>query len=84
MSKEIIQFDDAMFETKLDAMVRDKVGQIVNAMLDAEVDEVANAARYKRTGERKAYRAGHYERSLTAKAGKLELKVPKLKGALFE
>ncbi|BAQ29761.1 hypothetical protein OB937_08315 [Bifidobacterium catenulatum subsp. kashiwanohense] len=25
MSKEIIQFDDAMFETKLDAMVRDKV-----------------------------------------------------------
>ena len=84
MSKEIIQFDDAMFETKLDAMVRDKVGQIVNAMLDAEADKVANAARYKRTGERKAYRAGHYERSLTAKAGKLELKVPKLKGALFE
>lgn len=84
MSKEIIQFDDAMFETKLDAMVRDKVGQIVNAMLDAEADEVANAARYKRTGERKAYRAGHYERNLTAKAGKLELKVPKLKGALFE
>ena len=84
MSKEIIQFDDAMFETKLDAMVRDKVGRIVNAMLDAEADEVANAARYKRTGERKAYRAGHYERSLTAKAGKLELKVPKLKGALFE
>ncbi|WP_181972882.1 hypothetical protein ACPW70_01650 [Bifidobacterium pseudocatenulatum] len=25
MSKEIIQFDDAMFEIKLDAMVRDKV-----------------------------------------------------------
>ena len=35
MSKEIIQFDDAMFETKLDAMVRDKVEQIVNAMPDA-------------------------------------------------
>lgn len=34
MSKEIIQFDQAMFETKLDAMVRDKVEQIVNAMLD--------------------------------------------------
>ena len=33
---------------------------------------------------RKAYRAGHYERKLTAKAGRLELKVPKLKGALFE
>ncbi|OZG53806.1 IS256 family transposase, partial [Pseudoscardovia suis] len=84
MSKEIIQFDQAMFESKLDAMVREKVERIVNAMLDAEADEIANAARYERSGGRKAYRAGHYERSLTAKAGRLGLKVPKLKGALFE
>ena len=53
-------------------------------MLDAEADEIANAAKYERTGERKAYRAGHYDRSLTAKAGRLALKVPKLKGAVFE
>ena len=84
MSKEIIQFDQAMFETKLDTMVREKVERIVKAMLDAEADEIANAARYERTGERKAYRAGHYERKLTAKAGRLALKVPKLKGAVFE
>jgi transposase-like protein len=84
MSKEIIQFDQAMFETKLDTMVREKVERIVNAMLDAEADEIANAARYERTGERKAYRAGYYERKLTAKAGRLALKVPKLKGAVFE
>ena len=49
-----------------------------------QADEIANAARYERTGERKAYRAGHYERKLTAKAGRLALKVPKLKGAVFE
>lgn len=49
MSKEIIQFDQAMFETKLDAMVRDKVEQIVNAMLDEEADLIANAARYERS-----------------------------------
>ena len=30
------------------------------------------------------YRAGHYDRSLTAKAGKLGLRVPRLKGAVFE
>ena len=83
-TREIIQFDQAMFETKLDTMVREKVERIVNAMLDAEADEIANAARYERTGERKAYRAGHYERKLTAKAGRLALKVPKLKGAVFE
>lgn len=29
-------------------------------------------------------RAGHYDRSLTAKAGRLGLKVPKLKGEVFE
>ena len=84
MPREIIRFDQAMFESKLDAMVREKVERIVNAMLDAEADEIANAARYERSGGRKVYRAGHYERSLTAKAGRLELKVPKLKGALFE
>lgn len=49
-----------------------------------QADEIANAARYERSGGRKAYRAGHYERGLTAKAGRLELKVPKSKGALFE
>ena len=32
---EIIQFDQAMFESKLDAMVREKVERIVNAMPDA-------------------------------------------------
>ena len=49
-----------------------------------QADEIANAARYERAGERKVYRAGHYDRSLTAKAGRLGLKVPKLKGEVFE
>ena len=84
MSDKIIQFDDAMFESKLDALVRVKVEQTINAMLDAEADEITNAARYERKTDRKAFRAGHYERTLTAKAGKLSLKAPKLKGALFE
>ena len=84
MSDKIIQFDDAMFESKLDALVRVKVEQTINAMLDAEADEIAYAARYERKTDRRAFRAGHYERTLTAKAGKLSLKAPKLKGALFE
>jgi len=83
MSKEIIQFDQAMFESKLDRMVREKVEQIVNQMLDAEADEIANASRYERTGGRKAYRAGHYDRRVVAKAGSLDLRIPKLKGEVF-
>ncbi|TCD95353.1 IS256 family transposase [Bifidobacterium longum] len=84
MSQQILQVDQAMLETTLDRMVRKSVEETLNAMLDAEADEITGAARYERSGERKAYRAGHYERNLTVKAGKMSLKVPKLKGAVFE
>ena len=84
MSPQILQVDQAMLETTLDRMVRKSVEETLNAMLDAEADEITGAARYERSGERKAYRAGHYERDLTVKAGKMSLKVPKLKGAVFE
>ena len=80
----IIQIDQNLFETKLDRLVTEKMTQILNAMLDAEADEITGAARCERKEGRKAYRAGHYERTLTAKAGRLELRVPKLKGAVFE
>ncbi|WP_033508027.1 IS256 family transposase, partial [Bifidobacterium minimum] len=72
------------FETELDRMVTQKVTQILNRMLDAEADDLTGAGRYERSDTRKAYRAGHYRRDLTVKAGKLSVKVPKLKGALFE
>lgn len=84
MSQQILQVDQAMLETTLDRMVRKSVEETLNAMLDAEADEITGAARYERSGERKAYRAGHYDRDLTVKAGKMSLKVPKLKGAVFE
>lgn len=41
MSDKIIRFDDAMFESKLDALVRVKVERTINAMSDAEADETA-------------------------------------------
>lgn len=80
----IIQIDRHMFETRLGRLVTEKMTEILSAMLDAEADEITGAARYERNGGRKAYRAGHYDRTLTAEAGRLELKAPKLKGAIFE
>ena len=62
----------------------EKVTQILNRMLDAEADELTWTGRYERSDTRKAYHSGHYERDLTVKAGKLSVKVPKLKGALFQ
>ena len=80
MQDQILQVDENMLETRLDRLVSEKVEQLLNA----EADEITGAARYERTGDRKAYRVGHYERDLTVKAGIVTLKVPKLKGALFE
>lgn len=73
MSQQILQVDQAMLETTLDRMVRKSVEETLNAMLDAEADEITGAARYERSGERKAYRAGHYERDLTVKAGRMSV-----------
>ena len=84
MPENIIQIDQNLLETRLDRLVAEKVAELLNAMLDAEADEITGAVRYERKEGRKAYRAGHYDRSLTAKAGRLALKVPKLKGAVFE
>lgn len=84
MPENIIQIDQNLLETRLDRLITEKMTQILNAMLDAEADEITGAARYERSGGRKVYRAGHYERNLTAKAGRLGLKVPKLKGEVFE
>lgn len=80
----IIQIDQNLLETELDRLVTEKITRILNAILDAEADEITGAARYERTNDRKAFRAGHYDRRLTAKAGQLELKIPKLKSAVFE
>ena len=66
MPENIIQIDQNLLETRLDRLITEKMTQILNAMLDAEADEITGAARYERSGGRKAYRAGHYDRSLTA------------------
>jgi transposase-like protein len=79
-----------MFETQPDRMTGEKVNEILNRMLDAETDEITSASRYERSSSssssssRKAYQAGRYVRDLTVKAGRLSVKVPRLKGALVQ
>ncbi|KFI91551.1 transposase, mutator-like family protein [Bifidobacterium saguini DSM 23967] len=46
MSQQILQVDQAMLETTLNRMVRKTVEETLNAMLDAEADEITGAARY--------------------------------------
>ena len=81
MSKEIIQFDQAMFESKLDAMVREKVERIVNAMPDA------SGGRDRQRREIRAFRRteGVPGRPLRAEPDRQGRQArAKLKGTLFE
>ena len=45
MPNQILQVDENMLETKLDRLVSEKVEQLLNAMLDAETDEITGACR---------------------------------------
>lgn len=81
---EVIHIDEARIRDHLGEMVRGTVEEALNAMLDAEADRLCNAGRYERTEARQDTRAGSYLRSLETKAGKVDLKVPKLRRQTFE
>ena len=80
----VIQVDHDQIHKHLDGVVRDTVEQTLNALLDAEADELCGAKRYERSPERLDNRAGHYTRQLHTKAGQVTLQVPKLRNLPFE
>lgn len=81
---EVIRIDEARIKDHLGEMVRGTVEEALNAMLDAEADQLCGASRYERTEARKDTRAGSYDRKLHTKAGEVKLKVPKLRNSTFE
>ena len=64
--------------------MRDTVEETLNSLLDAEADRLCGAERYERSDARKDTRAGHYKRNLDTAAGRVELKMPKLRNLPFE
>jgi transposase-like protein len=80
----VIEIDEARIKDHLGELVRGSVEDTLNAMLDAEADQLCNAARYERTEARRDTRAGTYERKLHTKAGEVKLKMPKLRQQTFE
>lgn len=53
-------------------MLRDSIQQY----LEAEMEELLQAGKWERNGERRGYRSGYYSRSLVTRIGKIELRVP--------
>ncbi|MHB1712070.1 MAG: IS256 family transposase [Acidimicrobiales bacterium] len=65
-------------------LVRDLVRLVLQELVEAEASTVIGAARYERAGERLTERNGHRSKTLSTKAGDLEVKIPKLrKGSYF-
>lgn len=83
MSDPIVTFDEGAIKNELKELVRQTVEDTINALLEEEADVLVGAERYERTAEREAYRAGHYDRSLTTTSGVVNIEMPKLKGAKF-
>lgn len=81
---QVIQIDDAVIKNHLDQVVVSTVEQTLNALLDAEADQLCGARRYEHSPDRVDRRAGHYERQLHTKAGEVTLKMPKLRHLPFE
>ena len=79
-----LRVDEGKLRNHVDEVVRSSVEETLNALLDAEADQICRAQRYERSVERVDGRAGHYERKLETKAGPVTLRVPKLRRLPFE
>ena len=81
---KVIRIDESEMRGHLNEIVRGTVEETLNAMLDAEADELCNAQRYEHSPDRVDTRAGHYKRKLHTQAGEVELKMPKLRQQTFD
>lgn len=81
---KIIQINEQEVKDHLSKIVTGTVEETLNALLDAEADQLCGAARYERSKERRDTRAGSYQRKLQTKAGEVTLNVPKLRKLPFE
>lgn len=81
---DVIAINEGLIKDHLDKVVVKTVEETLNALLDAEADELCGARRYEHSPNRVDTRAGSYERQLHTKAGEVTLRVPKLRKLPFE
>ena len=64
-------------------VLREAVRLMLIEIMEAEVAELAGAARYERSGERASYRNGYRERRFDTRVGSLELAIPRLRNGSY-
>lgn len=75
LAQELSQTD---FHELLQAKLREAVRYTLITVLEAEVEALIGAAPYQRTGQRRDYRNGHYQRNLVTGVGLVEaLPIPR-------
>lgn len=84
MNDKIIDINEEKIKDHLGKLVRVTMEETLNAMLDAEADQICNAGKYEHNPERLDTRAGYYDRTLQTRAGEVNLKIPKLRKLPFE
>lgn len=81
---KIVQIDEQKIKEHVGEIVRGTVQETLNALLDAEADQLCNAKRYERNEARQDTRAGYYNRNFQTTSGEVKLKMPKLRTLTFE
>jgi putative transposase len=64
-------------------VVRQALGLVLQALIDAEATQQIGAGRYERSASRTTHRNGSRPRLLSTKAGDVELHIPKLREGSF-
>jgi putative transposase len=73
---------DALKAAEVDDKIRQAAETIYQALIEAELSSVIGAFPHQRTETRTAQRNGYRLRTLTATAGDLELRIPKLRAGV--
>ncbi len=78
--------DPARFQADLEDLCRAKIGELLQAYLEAEVDEALERLRYERrsAGSKAGSRDGHDRaRTITSNRGPIDIKRPRVRGTPF-
>ncbi len=74
---------DSVLNSNMEALIKSTIVIVLNEFMEKERDEHLQVAAYERSGERRDYRNGYYERDLTMSIGKITLRVPRTREGDF-
>lgn len=77
------ELTEAVLESNLSNVMKSLAVLVFNAYMEAERDAHIQAKQYERSGKRRDYRNGYYERDYTLSIGKIRLRVPRTRSGEF-